>query len=252
MGSFKGYLICTDMDRTLCIGSEVCKKNIDAIRRFQDGGGLFTVSTGRSFAYIRDTFSKIFTPNTYMITLNGTVISDCTDGKIIREFRLNSAVCAGLMKIADRYDSHINKRSVCADREIIEYGGVMPDVINKLVFNMESVDATAALRKDILAARDGSFSVNQSWDTGLEIIPSDSGKGVCVKYIKNLLGDDARITVAVGDYENDITMLCAADVSYAVEDASPEVIAASDRLTVPCMDGSIAKIVDDIDRGELA
>lgn len=252
MGDFKGYLICTDMDRTLCLSSEICKANIDAIKRFQDGGGLFTVSTGRSFSYIRDTFSHVFTPNTYMITLNGTVISDCADGRIIREFRLNPDLCDRLMKIADRYDSHINKRSVCADREIIEYGGVMPDVVNKLVFNMDSVSATAALRADIAAVNDGSFSINQSWDTGLEIIPSDSGKGVCVKYIKHLLGNDARVTVAVGDYENDITMLHAADVSYAVSDASPEVIAAADRLTVPCMDGSIARIIDDIERGELA
>lgn len=252
MGSFDGYLICTDMDRTLCIGSEICKKNLEAIRRFQKGGGLFTVSTGRSFAYIRDTFSQVFKPNTYMITLNGTVISDHTDGRIIREFRLNPDVCRGLMKISDSYGSYINKRSVCADRSITEYEGIMPDVVNKLVFNMASAEATAALRCDIAAANDGSFSINQSWNTGLEIIPVDSGKGVCVKYIKSLLGGAARVAVAVGDYENDITMLCAADVSYAVQDASPEVVAAADRLTVPCMDGSIAKIIDDIERGELA
>lgn len=251
MGIFDGYLICTDMDRTLCIGNEICSKNIDAIERFQSGGGLFTVSTGRSFAYIRDTFGTVFKPNTYMITLNGTVISECESGKIIHEYRLNTDICEELMKIADKYNKYTNKRSVCADREIVEYGGVMPKAVNKLVFNMKSVDATAALREDIANANNGSFSINQSWDTGLEIIPSDSGKGVCVKYIKNILGDAARVAVAVGDYENDISMLKAADVGYAVSDASPQVIAVADRLTVPCMEGSVAKIIDDIERGML-
>ena len=46
MGKFSGILICSDFDGTLAVGGHVVEKNIDAIRYFQENGGLFSVITG--------------------------------------------------------------------------------------------------------------------------------------------------------------------------------------------------------------
>ena len=47
MGKFDGYLICTDLDGTFCLGHELCGENAKYVKYFQENGGLFTVSTGR-------------------------------------------------------------------------------------------------------------------------------------------------------------------------------------------------------------
>ena len=60
------------------------------------------------------------------------------------------------------------------------------------------------------------------------------------------------MTVGVGDYENDITMLEMADIGYAVKNASDDAKAAADRVTAVDNDhGAIAFVIDDI-RKELA
>jgi hydroxymethylpyrimidine pyrophosphatase-like HAD family hydrolase len=43
-------------------------------------------------------------------------------------------------------------------------------------------------------------------------------------------------------------MLLAADIGYAVENASDEVKAAADRITVHAKDAALARIIEDIDQ----
>ena len=51
MGKFDGWLIATDLDGTLINrDGAIPQRNLDAIRTFQDEGGLFTIATGRSLA----------------------------------------------------------------------------------------------------------------------------------------------------------------------------------------------------------
>ena len=62
MGKYEGYLIATDFDGTFAgPGAVISRENSLAIRRFQAGGGLFTIASGRipSFlAYPAPTFSS--------------------------------------------------------------------------------------------------------------------------------------------------------------------------------------------------
>ena len=58
-------------------------------------------------------------------------------------------------------------------------------------------------------------------------------------------------TVAVGDYNNDISMLKAARLGIAVANACPEAKAAADAVTVSNEEHAIAKIISDIEQGKL-
>lgn len=64
-------------------------------------------------------------------------------------------------------------------------------------------------------------------------------------------GIDRKKTIAVGDYENDISMIRSAGVGYAAENACPAAKAAADRITVSNEEHAIAAIVADIESGEL-
>ena len=86
MGIFDGVLICSDWDGSLSRGHdypgrEVCPENREAIKRFQENGGLFTVSSGRYPSYIL-AFREQFFPNTALIALNGSLIVDPDSGKV--------------------------------------------------------------------------------------------------------------------------------------------------------------------------
>ena len=65
--------------------------------------------------------------------------------------------------------------------------------------------------------------------------------------LKAHLGERAKLTVGVGNYENDIDLIRAADIGYAVGDAIPSVKAVSDRITVDCADHAIAQIIAELE-----
>ena len=77
----------------------------------------------------------------------------------------------------------------------------------------------------------------------MELLAKSSTKGECLKRIRKHINCEITKTVCVGDYENDISMLKAADLSFAVGNAIPEVKTAADRVTVSNNESALAKII---------
>ena len=86
----------------------------------------------------------------------------------------------------------------------------------------------------------------RSWDKSLEILKRENAKGKAVRRVAQKIG--ARLVVAVGDYENDIEMLKAADLSYAVDNAIDSVKKFADRVTAHAKDSAIAKIIYELEQ----
>ena len=241
MGIFDGCLICSDMDGTLCVGTNVCRENIEAIKYFQKNGGRFTVSTGRNYDYIA---SKC---DDYMITLNGTCIVECGSHRIVWEKRLDTQLCEDVINCAMKYSGHIARITLCSYERIENYDGGNVFSSNKIVIVTQSPDAVKDIRNDLEFINNGKYSMNQSWDTGLEIIPAFSGKGTCIDIFRKIFGGRVHTIVAVGDNENDLTMLERADISYAVENAIDCVKKIASRHTYAVDKGSIAGIVEELE-----
>ena len=66
-----------------------------------------------------------------------------------------------------------------------------------------------------------------------------------------LLGIDVSKTVAIGDYDNDISMIQAAKLGIAVSNAVPELKKVADCITVSNDENAIARVIFDIERGLL-
>lgn len=82
-----------------------------------------------------------------------------------------------------------------------------------------------------------------------EILPKGVSKGALLCKMAQLLGIEMKHTVAVGDYNNDISMVRAAGIGFAVANGVPEVKAAADHVTVSNEEHAIARIVEELDRG---
>ncbi len=255
MGIFDGVLLCTDLDGTLANGKEINRADADAVKYFKQNGGYFTISTGRVFNYLTDIL-QIVTPNTYTITLNGAVIIDPKTAKIFKKGFLNRKYLDVVESIAS-YKKDIHEFYVyyedCQENVKFTFDNydTWLDTINnskkvhKIVFSFTDPDAAIEAMNSINKVYSDIFLCARSWPTGLEILDIESTKGQAVKLLKAELR--AKLLVCAGDFENDIPMIKAADIGYAVGNAHPSLKAVADRVTVPQSDGAISHIIKDLE-----
>lgn len=246
MGKFDGILLASDIDGTIAIGSDISKENRRAVEYFIDNGGLFTLATGRAPEYI----DKLNIPtNAPMIVINGTVVYDKTTDKVLVSYTFPKEN----ISVAKRVLGHKNLKRISIF-SFEEYYYENPDLrdfdkfdkpINKIVFAFDDEQATLDIKKTLESKYSPQFVFERSWNTGLEMRCCQSGKGVCLDFIKKLTG--AKTCIAVGDYENDRSLLLAADISYCPEGSHPEIMAIAQRKTVPCHEHSVAHIIYELD-----
>jgi len=240
VGIFEGVLLCSDVDGTLVYDNEVPKANREAIEYFKSEGGLFTLSTGRQPSYFTEKFS--IEPNTYVISINGTVISDLSGKEIIYDKKLTLDFA---LELCDFVLPRYNLETFWAadlSYEVLEYGKLPSTDTNKMMFVPKKEDDALRLMDELREKYKGLVDISRSWPTGVEAICEGSGKGYCVKRLKEITG--SRLLVCAGDYDNDITMLRDADIGYAIKSGVKAVHDAADRITnKDASDGAIAEII---------
>ena len=252
MKKFESILLCTDLDGTLARDKNIAKRDIDAINYFKDNGGTFTLCTGRMLEYLEDLF-KTVEPNTYTITLNGAKIIDHKSGEIIYSSHLQQ----GYTKAAEiplKYSEYIKDifiysnakeyykrtspesfRADCIDRD---------KLVHKIVFTFKDEEITKIAQKEIINGFSDKYACLRSWSTGLELLDINSTKGEAVLRLKEKLSK--RILITAGDFENDMPMIKAADIGYAVGDAIDSLKCIADRITVPFNQNPIASIIEEL------
>ena len=88
MGIFDGCLLACDIDDTLVKNGYINPKNIEKIHYFISEGGKFALSTGSSAIAFDDVLKKV-SGITHAIVLNGCVIIDYNESKVIYEKKIN-------------------------------------------------------------------------------------------------------------------------------------------------------------------
>ncbi len=250
MGKFDGWLICSDFDGTVYVDSELSEENCRAIRYFQEQGGRFTFASGR-FIHMFDGFTDRIYPNAPIAGLNGSVIGDPCGGKIYYTggIERDAAIvfCLDCFEHYSEMDSilfYSTEKSVKVKRgdEITaaELAAQLPPMLPKVAIHVTPASSDAILA-DLTERTVGKYYISRSWIRGIEINDPADTKGKAVLRIKELTG--AKHLVCVGDFENDLSMIEAADIGYAMGNAVPVLKAAADRVTVDCHDHAIAAIV---------
>lgn len=256
MGKFDGYLICSDFDGTIYIDGKLSEENINAIAYFESEGGYFTFASGRNYEMFTEGAASIINPNAPIISYNGAVIISI-DGKEI--FYQGLVTKEQMLKAFTAYDHcdtikcfHVNtigrsgvytfdeNDSPEARREFID-SFTAPFVKMIAVMHDRDTDETYAKVKSIFG---GEFNITRSWKFGIEFNDPADSKGRAARWLKEKLG--CHTLICVGDYDNDIDMVEAADIGYAVGNATASLKAVADRVTVHCRESAIAKIIEEI------
>jgi len=250
MGKYDGCLLMSDFDGTLAVRAVIGDENMDALNRFMSEGGLFSLATGR-FPDILSSPGCTVRPNTYCPMLNGALLFSPGEDKIIDCLPVDREKAK---RFTETFLAECPETSVVGMHSESGYFPFRPDdagwreydqTLTKIVFRVPTEQSDAYF-ETARRLGDGDFLITRSWVNGIELLCRGAGKGDRLRQIKQMLGDRAAVTVAVGDYENDISMIEAADVGYAVGDAVPSVLAAADRVTVRHTEGAIARIIEEL------
>ena len=251
MGKYDGILLMSDYDGTLAVNAKVSPENSAAIKKFQDNGGVFVLASGRAPSFLDET-NKYFTPTRYAVLLNGTVICDAHEKKPVMTFPFGSELFDFIDNVIIpnfpklnfiRYHTYSNFYNIALDEK--RPTEILNDPLYKLILHTPAELSDEYLAK-ITEICYGKYAISRSWPNGIEFQPWGSTKGDAVARLKELYGSRAETVIAAGDYENDITMIKAADIGYAVGDAKQALKDVADRITVNCADHAIAKIIEDI------
>jgi Cof subfamily protein (haloacid dehalogenase superfamily) len=256
MGKFDGYLICSDFDGTIYIDQQISEKNIKAIEHFQSEGGYFTFASGRNYEIFATGIASVITPNAPILAYNGAFIVSIDgkdvyyQGEITKEqmlhaftaydlcegikcFHVNTTDCVKVYTFDEKDSPEARRAFVDSfDAPFVKMIAVMHDV---------HTDETYAEVKKIFSPY---FNITRSWKFGIEFNNLADSKGRAARWLKERLG--CHTLICVGDYDNDIDMVAAADIGYAVENATANLKAVADRITVHCRESAIAKIIEEI------
>ena len=255
MGKFDGILIASDWDGTLYYEGQLFEENIKAIRYFQENGGKFTVCSGRYYNFLKN-FSDDIEINTYTVCYNGAYIVDMKTDEVMYEGFCDDyiyTIIDNLISLGLNYkwiSFYTSSDEQPLQYEIEDYVNIKQRMQKKKCYKvLLRSDTPEHAEKGVEEANSmdlRDYIAVRSWNVSLEIMKKENAKGAAIRRIADKLG--SSLVVAVGDYENDLEMIRAADIGYAVDNAVDTLKTEADRITVHANKSAIAKIIEDIEK----
>lgn len=254
--------IITDLDGTFLPKSKVpLPRDLAAVRRFEAAGGLFTIATGRTVQASRRYPEELGLKNP-MITFNGAAIWDPAADRLLYTHPL-PAHAREMTKAILAANPQAGSEVLCAEetwvvsdseteQEHIRICGVTPkyacvdDVEGtwlKVLFAMPPAELPGLIAS-IEAQQFTGVSFVRSEKRFYEILPEGVSKGSALTAYRRLPGMEGFTFVAVGDYDNDIEMLEAADYAVCPRNAAAPVKAVADLvLDRSCEEGAMEELI---------
>ncbi|HOO28266.1 MAG TPA: Cof-type HAD-IIB family hydrolase [Lachnospiraceae bacterium] len=248
-------ILFADLDGTL-LNSEknIAENDLRAIREMTANGHKFVIATGRpiqSAIHIAQKYDFI-TPGFYIASFNGGLIYDCYEKKTIRKYTVPFSSVSYLFREARKADLHchtysrthvISEHDTDALRHYTAHIGMPPLVVDHILDALEeepikliviSLDSRKKLddfRKKHASWEKGKLSSTFSSDILLEYANPASTKGNAVLFLCDYLHIPIENSIAVGDEENDITMIDAAGLGVVMQNGTDRTKQHADYIT---------------------
>lgn len=271
MKKFEGILICTDLDGTLLKNDKsISKENSEAIEYFKSEGGLFTFVTGRMHFYSVDTYNKV-KPNAPIGCINGGGIYDFEK----KDYVWNSVLDHEVIEIVEYVDKEfpdigiqittMDKAYFSKDNEAMVWfrrvTGLekleapymdVKEPLAKVIFAHESNERLTALADALKNhPKADNYQFVRTEKRLYEIVPKGITKGTVINKFAEIYNINKDKIVAIGDYDNDVGMIEAAGIGIAVANACESAKKAADIITVSNEENAIAKVIYDIEYGNI-
>ena len=268
--SLKYKMLVTDMDYTLLNKEKkVSDRNREALRRAREKGVHAVVATGRIYTSAR-IYAKLLGLSTPIIASNGAIIKDASKtvfrdilsqdtvremlrlchkyGAYCHFFTENTIYSEKLINVSLRYtewnkyvgeEDQVKIRIVDDGEEIVE--AAKTEVLKAVVFD-EDDEKIQKLRDGIMET--GIVSVSQSMKHNLEVMNKGVTKGNAVRILAQMYGINREEIIAIGDNENDISMIEYAGLGIAMGNAEEILKRAADHVTGDYQEDGVAEAIE--------
>jgi Cof subfamily protein (haloacid dehalogenase superfamily) len=243
-------LIALDLDGTLMDKSRIIpERTRSAVRRATQKGCLVTIATGRGFESAAH-FARELGINAPLICCQGALIQDYRDGTIIHTATIPLEVARDVIAFSQLREleaqvfledgrTYMNQASSTIET-IARVSGLqvvgVADLFHwlsrpplKFMF-MEREELVPDLVQELQARFDGTLQVVQSWYHLVEATGPDVSKGEALARLAAHLGVEQAATMAIGDQDNDVSMIAWAGLGVAMGDGSPAAKAVADLI----------------------
>jgi len=242
-------LVIADLDGTLVHKQFVSKETLKTIKKLKEQGILFTIATGRHMVATKE-LAENLEVDLPVICGNGAIIYDFKSNQIMHQEIISDDI---LHRIMDRcFDDHldflmyttkhvvatqqaankIHEKIGVFDTHIVDKGE-LKDYIKTGVFKIlvidEGIDKLKTLKTYLSIFKE--ISMVQSRPFFLDIGHHLSNKGRTVKKLADILNVEIKDVLAIGDQENDITMIETAGLGIAMGNGHLELKRAADDIT---------------------
>lgn len=259
-------LIAVDMDGTLLNEQkEISKRCLESISRIKEKGKKIVLATGRPLRGILRYIEilDLFDENNYVVTYNGALVQSTKGGKILYDKPLSLDAYKELYDLSKQLDVNIHAltdNSVLTPKNnpytqiessinqipIIE--GSLDEIDNstniiKVMFIDEpkKLDTIIPLLPQWVKEK---YSILRSASIFLEFLDKSVNKGVGVSLVAEQLGIKPQEVICVGDAGNDIAMIKYAGLGVAMGNATEDVKAESDYITLTNNEGGVAHVIE--------
>jgi len=262
-GSADIRLIVTDMDGTLLDDAKRMPPGLwETLAELRRRGVLFAPASGRQYATLAREFAEV-ADGMVFIAENGTyVVRDGVElssdplepgaaARVVHAVRrlvaegvdVGAVVCGKRSAYVERSDEAFlaELRRYYVEHRVVEDATALDDdVIKVALFDFGSAARTTA---PALAPLTATHQVVVSGEHWVDVMNRTADKGAALRRLQRELGITSAQTMVFGDYLNDLEMLDAAEWSFAMANAHPDVIARARHVAPSNNDNGVLRTI---------
>lgn len=260
MGCFEGILLVSDYDGTLAAHDGTIPENVrSAVSDFIAGGGVFTVSTGRTLQGFHAYDPTLI--NAPVLLANGGMLYDYRSGSVVELYGIGSDCVPCIRELRDRFSDvsielYATGETFCINaneasrRHFAAQGIVYREVDDPMYAAYPCAKLMLCGTPCDIAAAQGFF---RSSDYPIGFVPTDGSflellrpgvnKGTSLLRLAERLGIAAEGICAVGDGYNDVDMLTVAAQSFVPANGDAAAHSAAMHEVCSNNDGAVAEVI---------
>ena len=266
---FKNVIIMTDLDGTLLTDDkQILPKDIDAINRFRDGGGIFTLATGRGYSMAKPVAERLKL-DVPAVIFNGSAVYDFNQNSFLWHSSLKKSAGEITKELIKAFPD-IAIEILCEEKVYvpsinqIERKHLALEKVQPIICNVDDINEESWLKVliayppenmqniiDYVNARPD-YLENAHWVRSescyFEMLPEGINKGSGFMQLMRIMGKEDAFTVGIGDYNNDIELIRDANLGVAVGSAQPAAKEAADLVVCDNNSGAMAQVIDYISK----
>ncbi|MEI5995598.1 sugar-phosphatase [Candidatus Enterococcus mansonii] len=260
-------LVAIDIDGTLLDSNrKITPKVKETLKKANEKGIYIVLCTGRPLPGVKEQLTELelYGDNDFVITYNGSLVQATKTNEIISRYTLSHDDFLEIEYMARKVGAHLHtiddKAIYTANRDIgkytvheahlvdmpLKYRAVDEMTPDMSIIKMMMIDEPEILDQAISQLPEefsSKYTTVKSTDFYYEILNKEANKGNALAKLADHLGISQAETMAIGDNENDLSMIEYAGVGVAMGNATESVKRAADIHTTSNDEDGVAEVL---------